>query len=204
DRPLLKAFGDNRPPNGGATGVLANPGGVAPVYSVTRANYTIVPNEPIFSTSNIPPPPYGVFSVSQDFKNAYTQSYGLNIQYQLNNSTVFQVGYVASLSRRLLTIRDINQPPPSPLGPAANRIAQTMLRPYSSQLPQFATINEIESTGTGDYPSLQASLRTNSWHGLTSQLSYAYGHSIDDGSAIRSRNPTNSYNLAFDRGNSDF
>jgi hypothetical protein len=44
----------------------------------------------------------------------------------------------------------------------------------------------------------------NSWHGLTSQFSYTYGHSIDTGSAIRSRVPTDSYNYNFDRGNADF
>jgi hypothetical protein len=204
DRPLLKAFGDNKPPNGGATGVLANPGSIAPVFSVTRANYTIVPNQLIFGDANVPPPPYGVFSVSQDFKNAYSQNYGLNVQYQLSSSTVFQVGYVGNLSHRLLIIRDINEPPPSPLGASATRSAQDKLRPYYSAFPQFSTINEIQSIGNANYHALQASLRTNTWHGLTSQFSYVYGHSIDDGSAIRSRNPTDSRNLRFDRGNSDF
>ena len=204
DRPLLKAFGDNRPPNGGASGVLANPGSVAPVFTVNRANYTIVPSQPIFSASNVPPPPYGLFSVSQDFKNAYSQNYGLNVQYQISGSTVFQVGYVGNLSRRLLMIRDINQPPPSPLGASASRSAQDKLRPYYSAFPQFSTINEIESIGNASYHAVNASLRINLWHGLTSQFSYVYGHSIDDGSAIRSRNPTDSRNVRFDRGNSDF
>jgi hypothetical protein len=204
DRPLLKAFGDNKPPNGGATGVLANPGSVAPVFSVTRANYTIVPNQPIFGSAALPPPPYGLFSVSQDFKNAYSQNYGLNVQYQLSGSTVFQIGYVGNLSRRLLTIRNINQPPPSPLGASAIRSAQDKLRPYYSAFPQFSTINEIDSIGNSEYHGLLASLRTNLWHGLSSQFSYVYGHAIDDGSAIRSRNPTDSRNLRFDRGNSDF
>ncbi len=201
DRPLLKAFGDNRPPNGGATGVLANP---APVFSLTRSNYTIIPSQPIFGSSTVPPPPYGVFSVSQDFKNAYSQNFGLNAQYQLSGSTVFQIGYIGTLSHHLLMIRDINQPPPSPLGASVTRSAQDKLRPYYSTFPQFSTINEIQSIGNGNYSGLQASLRTNVWHGLTSQFSYAYGHAIDEGSAIRSRNPTDSRNVRFDRGNSDF
>jgi hypothetical protein len=204
DRPLLKAFGDNRPPNGGATGVLANPGSVAPVFSVPRSNYTIVANQPIFGASNVPPPPYGLFSVSQDFKNAYSQNFGLNAQYQLSGSAVFQIGYVGALGHRLLMIRDINQPPPSPLGASAIRRAQDQLRPYYPLFPQFSTINEIQSIGNSNYHSLQASIRTTAWHNLTSQFSYTYGHSIDDGSAIRSRNPTDSRNVRFDRGNSDF
>ncbi|MBV8834846.1 MAG: TonB-dependent receptor [Acidobacteriaceae bacterium] len=204
DQPVLKAFGDNVPPNHGATGVLANPGGLAPVYSANASNYTIVPNQLIFGSSTIPSPPYGVFSVNQNFRNAYNQNFGVNMQYQLNNSTVFQVGYSGSLGRHLLMIRDINQPPTSPLGASATFAAQNALRPYYAEFPQFATINEIQSVGTSSYNALQASLRTNSWHGITSQFSYIYGHSIDDGSAIRSRNPTDSYNLRLDRGNSDF
>jgi hypothetical protein len=204
DRPLLKAFADNGPPNGGPRGVLANPGDVAPVYTVSRSNFTVVPGQPIFGGASIPPPPYGVFSVSQDFRNAYVQNYGMNLQYQLSGSTVFQIGYNGSVSHGLLAIRDINQPPPSPLGKSASLSAQNMLRPFYSQFPRFATINEIQSIGNANYNGLQASLRTNAFHGLTSQFSYVYAHSIDDGSAIRTRNPTDSNNLRLDRGNSDF
>jgi outer membrane receptor protein involved in Fe transport len=204
DRPNLNAFADNRPPNGGGTGVLANPGDVAPVFTLSRANYTIAPNQPIFGDANLPAPPYGVFSVSQDFKNAYSQNYGLNVQYQINTATVFQIGYVASQGRRLLIVRDINQPLPSPLGAAAIRSDQNKLRPYYSAFPQFSAINQVEGVGNANYNSLQASLRTNAWHGVTSQFSYTYGHSIDDASGVRSRNPTDSTNLRGDRGNSDF
>src|SRR4051794_38159657 len=204
DQPVLKAFADSNPPNRGATGVLANPGSVAPVYTVTRANYTIVPGQPVFGSVSAPPPPYGLFSVSQDFKNAYNHNFGINMQYQLNDSTVFQVGYSGSMGRRLLMIRDINQPPPSPLGAAASLATQNTLRPYYASFPQFATINQIESAGNSSYNALQVSLRTSGWHGLSSQLSYTYGHSIDIGSGIRTRNPANSYNYNFDRGNADF
>jgi hypothetical protein len=100
DRPLLKAFADNAPPNRGATGVLANPRTIAPVYSVTRSNYTIIPNQLIFGSSTILRPPYGVFSVSQAFKNAYSQVFGFNMQYQVSQSTVLQLRYVGNLGRR--------------------------------------------------------------------------------------------------------
>ncbi len=158
DQPVLKAFGDSNPPNRGATGVLANPGSVAPVYTVSRANYTIVPGQSIFGSVGAPPPPYGLFSVSQDFKNAYNQNFGLNMQYQLNKSTVFQVGYSASLGRRLLMMRDINQPPPSPLGASASLALQNTLRPYYAAFPQFATINQVESVGNSSYNSLAGKL----------------------------------------------
>jgi outer membrane receptor protein involved in Fe transport len=204
DRPNLNAFGDNRPPNSGAAGVLANPGGVAPVFSLSRNNFTIVPNQAIFGDANIPPPPYGVFSVDQNFKNAYVQNYSVNIQYQLSSSTVFQMGYVGSLAHRLLTVLDINEAPTSPLGAQAVRSAQNRLRPFFSTFPNFATINQVESIANAHYSALQTSLRTNLWHGLTSQFAYTYGHSIDDASGVRGLNPTDSRNLKFDYGNSSF
>jgi hypothetical protein len=204
DRPLLKGFADISSPNGGATGILSNPGDLAPVFTERRSNFTIVPGQPIFGDTLAPPPPYGVFSISQNFRDSYSQNFGLNVQYQVSNSTVFQAGYVGSLGRRLLVLRDINQPPTSPLGASAVLSMQNTLRPYYGAFPRFATIDELQSIGNSSYNALQASLRTSAWHGLTSQFSYTYGHSIDESSGVRGRTPTNSYDLRNDRGNSDF
>jgi len=204
DSPNLNAFGDNRPPNSGATGVIYNPAGQSPIFSTTRSNFTIVPGQAVFGNPTLPPPPYGVFSVDQNFKNATLQNYNLNMQYQLSSTAAFEIGYVGSLGRHLLTVLDINQPPPSTLGTAATRSAQNALRPYFSQFPQFATINQVESIGNSHYNGMVASLRTNYWHGLVSKFSYTLGHSLDDASLVRGVNPTNSYNLRGDYGNSNF
>ena len=204
DSPNLNAFGDNRPPNSGATGVIYNPAGANPIYSVTRSNYTIVPGQPVFGNTTLPPPPYGVFSVDQNFKNASVENFNFNTQYQLSNTATFEIGYVGSLGRHLLTVLDINQPPPSALGTSATRAAQNLIRPYYSQFPQFATINQVESIANSHYNGLVTSLRTSNWHGLVSKFSYTLGHSLDDASLVRGRNPTNSYDLRFDYGNSDF
>jgi hypothetical protein len=204
DSPNLNAFGDNRPPNSGATGVLSNPAGPSPVFSLTRSNYTIVQGQPIFGDANVPSPPYGVFSVDQNFKNASIQNYTVNVQYQVSKSAVAQVAYVGSLGHHLLTVLDINQPPTSALGTGVTRAAQNALRPYYSQFPQFATINQVESVANSHYNGMIATLRANAWHGLTAQFSYTMGHSLDEESAVRGVNPTNSYDLRFDYGNSDF
>lgn len=204
DSPNLNAFGDNRPPNGGATGVLSNPAGPSPVFSLTRSNYTIVPGQAIFGDANVPPPPYGVFSVDQNFKNASVQNFTTNVQYQVSNAVVAEVGYVGSLGRHLLTVLDINQPPVSTLGTSATRAAQNALRPFFSQYPQFATINQVESVANSNYNGMIATLRATSWHRLTSQFSYTLGHSRDEESAVRGVNPTNSYDLHYDYGNADF
>jgi outer membrane receptor protein involved in Fe transport len=204
DQPALNAFGDNRPPNGGATGIIYNPAGPSPIFSTTRSNYTIVAGQPVFGNPTLPPPPYGVFSVDQGYKTASLQNFTLNTQYQLSKSVVAEVGYAGSLGHHLVNVLDINQPLPSTLGTAATRAAQNMTRPFYAQYPNYATINQVASGANSHYNGLLASIRTSDWHGLTSKFSYTFGHSYDDASAVRGLTPTDSRNLRFDYGNSSF
>jgi hypothetical protein len=193
--PNVNYFGDNRPPNRGATGILANPGGSSPVYTLSNQTaLQIQPNVPIFGNSSFPTGPFGAFSVSQHFVTGYTQNSNLNIEYQLNQGTVLEVGYTGTLSRHLPVTLDINQ---IPIG------GTTTSRPYYSQFPNLATINEIQSVGNGYYNGLLASLRTANFHGVNLKLNYTYGHSRDDLSTTRGAIPQNSYNLRGDYGNSD-
>lgn len=158
--PNVNYFGDNRPSNNGATGILANPGGISPVYTLANANpFSIQAGVPVFSDSSFPSGPFGAFSVSQHFITGYTQNSNLNIQYQLSQNSVLEVGYTGSLSRHLPVTLDINQ---IPLGGGA--------RPYAAQFPNLATINEVQSVGNGYYNGLIASLRTNGFHGFTTKL----------------------------------
>ncbi len=204
DSPNLNAFGDDRPPNSGATGVIYNPAGPSPIFSTTRSNYTIVSGQPVFGNPSLPPPPYGVFSVDQGFKNASLQNISFNTQYQIGSGVVAEVGYIGSLGHHLLTVLDINQPPPSALGTAATRAAQNQLRPFYSQFPNYATINQVSTGANSHYNGMIASIRTNAWRGLTSKFSYTLGHSLDDASAVRGLNPADSRNLRGDYGNSSF
>ena len=48
------------------------------------------------------------------------------------------------------------------------------------------------------------SIRTSSWHRLSSQFSYTWGHAIDEQSFPRNNRLTDNYNRRFDRGNVDF
>jgi hypothetical protein len=195
--PNVNYFGDNNPGNGGATGVLANPGGRSPVYTLSnQAPYTIQDGAPIFGSSTFPTGPFGAFSVSRHFRTGYVQNSNLNVQMQLNRSSVLEVGYTGSLSRALPVTLDINQIPiGAPEVPGS--------RPYYRQF-NLTTINEIQSVGNGYYNGMIVSLRTNSYHGLNIKLNYTYGHSRDDLSSARGFVPQNSYCLRCDYGNSDF
>lgn len=151
---------------------------------------------PIFAT-NEAIGPFGGFSVSQHFITGYSMNTNLNIQYQLAKDTVLELGYSGSLSHHLPDMLDINQIPQG--APELNSS-----RPYYSQFPDLAAINEVQSVGNANYNSLIASLRTTSFHGFTTKLSYTYGHSLDDLSYARHIIPQNSYCLQCDYANSDY
>ena len=77
-------------------------------------------------------------------------------------------------------------------------------RPYYSQFPNLAAINEVQSVANGHFNGLLGSVRTTNFHGFTTKLSYTLGHSMDDLSYARDIIPQNSYCLRCDYGNSDF
>lgn len=195
DVPALNFFTANTSlSNGGAAGVNANPGGANPVYTLSVKNVVLSPGAPIFGSST-PTPPFGAFAVSQNFRTAYVQNFNLNLQRQLSQSTILQVGYVGSQGRKLPVLLDINQPI------LINGVA---VRPFAAQYPQLATIDEASSVANSNYNSFQTSLQQRLQKGLAATLNYTYGHSIDDSSAVRNTVPTNSYNLSFQHGSSSF
>ncbi len=195
--PNIAYFGNSSAPNGGASGINTNIGGPAPVQTlVNQSPLTLVAGQPIFAGISSTGP-YGGFSVSQHFVTGYSMNTTLNVQYQLANNVVGELGYTGSLSRHLPDTLDVNQ---IPIGsPEA-----VTSRPFYNQFPNLGAINEVQSVGNAHYNGLIGSLRTNDWHGFTTKLSYTYAHSMDDLSYARGIIPQNSYCLACDYGNSDF
>ncbi len=192
--------------NNGAIGVDANPAGTSPVYAISRSGYTFSAGQPIFPTSlsisgsNI----FGLFSVNPDFKPSDTMNFSFNVEKTLGNNMLLQVGYVGSQGRHLVIIRDINQPA---LG--SNSVSRTVngftylqqTRPYFAKFPNFGAIDQLESSGTSNFNSLQTFLRMKTWHGLTTQYSYTWSHALEE-LASGSTLPQDSNNIRGDYGNS--
>jgi hypothetical protein len=201
DSPNLNPFLDNRPGNNGPNGVESNPAGGSPVSTITKNGYTLPTDGsyifpatgPVCPTGNGCASVYNIFSVSQKFRSAYFYNYNLNIEKQLSKAFLWQIGYVGSQGRKLLTLTDINQVNPV-----------TGIQPYAASFPDFGVINEVGSNGTSNYNSLQTTLRMNSWHGLGAQFAYTWSHSLDEQSQYRGFLPQDSANLKGDYGNSDF
>lgn len=201
DTPNLNVFLSQNPGNGGAVGLQGNPAGANPVKTLTVPNQTIVPGQLLSSKSSTPW--FGLFSVNQNFRNAHSLNYSFNVQQAFGPRVIAQIGYVGSEARKLILLRDINQPAPSAEGVNDSAVRQAN-RPYNTAFPNFGAINQVDSVGTANYNSLQAELRTQSWHGLATQASYTWGHNLDNGSQYRSALPQDSTNIKGDYGNSDY
>jgi hypothetical protein len=177
------------------------------------AGYTIIPaapipfavNVPIFGTG-APAPPLNIASVDPNLKTPNTQIWSFNIQQELSPRFVLQLGYVGNKSTRQTHLLDLNQPTPGLPNPDTSQ----QRRPYNIEFPALRQINSIESLGWANYNSLQVVLKSNDFHGLTTQAAFTWSHNlatsseVDDFGGTSGYVPQNSRNLAGNYGNTEF
>ncbi len=197
----------------GGYGVYYDQSALAPAESL-YFNSPFFDNNIFFSLPGLPltldnpfpsffpfPLPDSALSIQRDLRTGYMQHWNFNIERQIGSKTVLEVAYVGSKGTKLLTARDINQPQPQVLPPGLPFVP----RPD----PRFDDIDLLESRGNSNYNALQARFQQRLYHGLTSLVSYTWSKSIDDASNFFSSAgdpnfPQNSYNVAAERGRSNF
>ncbi len=142
-----------------------------------------------------------IFGIDRNIKTPYIENYNLNIQQQISSKVALQLGYVGSQGHRLWRFFDINQPTaqvihdaqcPGALGTApgtdcsgtlgATTLSFSAPRVFSGAPPGTFYIFQENSTGKSNYNSLQASLRVNGWHGVTSFVNFVWSRSMDNSS----------------------
>jgi hypothetical protein len=187
--PAYPGLGPNALGEGSATGAVITPG--VPIYGGFG-------------------PEGNFFSVDPHMRTPYVQNFNLNVQQQMGSKTVLQLGYVGSVGIKLFQFLDINQPRQAQI--TAADLDCDCINSYGvprTVAPNFFYLNQEKSSANSSYHSLQASLRTAGWHGLTSQANLVWSHSIDTASDLEDfepneSQPTNSTNPAGDKGNSSF
>ncbi len=185
-------------------GAGLNPAGVSQVVNAQGLNAVIKSGVDIFPTfaqasSSPSPGSINISTFDRNFKPSNTQLFDLNLQHSLTNSVIFQLGYVGSKGTHLQSLSDIN-----PAKPNASGSPNTTTRPYYAQFPNFGVIDEARSNLGSIYHSLQTNLKVQSWHGLTSQLSYTWSHALDYETGLLpyvAQDPTNE---SAEYGNSDY
>jgi hypothetical protein len=129
----------------------------------------------------VPVPPYVCVTTPQGLANdynrrtPYVEEYELNIQHQLSNNTVAEVGYLGSQGHRLERLITENLPYPSPTGSVVSR----------EPAPEFGNIQLMAGVVNSNYHSLSAKLTRRMSAGFTFLAGYTFSKSIDDGSGIR-------------------
>ena len=122
--------------------------------------------------------------------------WNLNIQHELPGNILVEAAYVGSKATHLQAILDLNQDPVPGPGDIQSR------RP----LPQYGSFNNLVDIGNSNYHSLQLKVNKRVSHGLSFLSAFTFSKSINDQPEICCSSPTpqNSYDLAAERGLSDF
>jgi outer membrane receptor protein involved in Fe transport len=90
-------------------GVAYNPAGPDPIYTVGPTGATIANGVPAFAAPT-GAPQGNIFAINQHLPTPYMENYNLNVQEQITNKVMLQVGYVGAQGHRLLHYLDVNQP----------------------------------------------------------------------------------------------
>jgi hypothetical protein len=99
------------------------------------------------------------------------KSWNLTVQRQLNESTLFDIGYIGSHESHLPFTTDVNQVPENLLSP--NDAAS---RPY----PEFQSLTGYTTQGISNYHALQAEITRRFKNGLMFNFNYTWSHLLDN------------------------
>ena len=195
-----------------------NAGQAGPIFNnigfASPAVSTIQPNVPIFGGYQ----PSSAFTVDQGLRTPRYGAYNVNVETQLSHNISFELGYIGSQGRHLFHFRDLNQF--NNVNGSIDTCANGTTITYGNQCyPTYSIsaysgiplyyLNQIETSSISNYNSMQATLKMQKFHGLTSTLNYTWSHSIDTASdgldfVPNAAMPDNSWNPHAERASSNF
>jgi hypothetical protein len=139
-------------------------------------------------------------SVQRNFRNAYVQTFNLNVQQQLPKEITIQIGYYGSKGTHLRIQRNLNQPV-NGVKPYAKLSATSSIKPGAG----LGTIADGESVSYSNYNGLWVTATKNFSQGLEFNTTYQWTKSMDANS-LSSQGFTlqDNNNIAGNYGPSDF
>lgn len=150
------------------------------------------------------PQPISLNSLAENYKLPTVQTYSFDVQRELAQGTLLDIGYVGTRGTHLARAVDLNQPFPEggyDFNPALN--LNSLPSAYLSPFRGFATINQKENTANSSYSSLQVQLKRQMSKGLLLQAVYTWSKAIADASGY-GQLPQDSYNLRAERSLASF
>jgi hypothetical protein len=141
-----------------------------------------------------------ITTIDRNFKNAYTQSFNVNVQQEFPGGIAMQIGYFGSVGRHLRARRNLNQP--------VNGVRPYLALSNSSPIAKGAAVNsnfiDVTSVGSSNYNALWLTGRKNLGHGMQFNATYNWSKSQDLNSLGSqggyvfqdSNNPASNYGLS--------
>jgi hypothetical protein len=147
-------------------------------------------------------PPYTLGNI-HDRVTPYIHQWILNVQRQLTDSLLLEVGYQGNSGHKLQRLRAYNEAVLKSDANDRRTIAQR------TPWPAYGRIQQVDNSVNSNYHALSAKLQQRFARGITYLVGYTWSKAIDNGSAIRTNTgdrlfPTNSYDLHRERALSQF
>jgi outer membrane receptor protein involved in Fe transport len=186
----------DQPTLGLVTGLAGNPPYAAPIsYTPPAGSFVTLGNAFPLASGSISP-----VSIAHNYHDAYVSEWNFNIEQQLGESYGLTVSYVGSKGTDLNLERNYNQF----INGARPYPALSPNSPIDPGLP-LTNILVYESDGNSSYQALWIDMKKRFSKGLQFDTYYSHSKSIDDNSRnVQGLVIQNSYNIAGDRGLSDF
>lgn len=176
-----------------------------PPYSATLSIPLTTLDNPAGAVASLSASPKALRGVQTTSDSPYTEQWSLDLQHQIGNGLLIDMGYYGSRDQNLLGIVDLNQPRPgaylyaSPSGPAISNTYLTSsninlinaIRPYQG----YGPINTIRPWFSGNYNSLQTSVEKKLKGNSTVKFNYTFSHALTNSMSDRSNAPANMYDL---------
>ena len=144
-----------------------------------------------------------IYVVDPHLRTPYMEQWLFNVQRQLTDNVVLEVGYQGNQGHKLELFRNMNEPVLRS-GPSDSSSLQQR-RPW----PVYGTFQSVNGVVNSNYNALTTKVNQRLAKGLTSLVSFTWSKSIDLGSGLRpslytNGSPLNFYDFTSNRGLSDF
>ncbi len=169
------AYMADQPVSDAVTGLASNaPFSNRVLYANTNAP---IPVATLFNSSRAAG--IAINNINPNFKNAYTQTYNLNIQHEAPYGILTSIGYYGSVGRHLRAETNQNQPNAAGVRPYPVLSATSPIDPGVSSNSNIGEINDVSSS---NYNAVWVVATKNLNHGLQFNMNYEYAKSLDTNS----------------------
>ncbi len=184
--------------------------------------------QPGATNVTFPVTPLELSGYGPGYRAPYAQNYQITVQREFPGQFVATASYVGSVARHNQVTVEGNPITQAghdaclndPTGNCQNNLNdQEVLYPSHTLYPQkinaitgatqFGSASQIITEGSSNFNALELSLKKGQTHGLAMQVSYTYGHAMDDGSSFEGagfggERGYNQYQKGLNYGNSDY